>query len=444
MKKLLLGLIAIFLVVGSAQAQDGKKSYSKAKKAFGIYNLDPSGNKAKLKEAREEIDLAIADSGNEILSESKTWQQRGEIYGEIATQIVAIRQLQIGDPAELPQVEDPAGVSYEAYSKALELAEKKYETKDALRGLRATQSNLYNLGIFMYEDKSYDGAYSNFSSIIAIHKILKSKGEESSLDEEDDYNNQLYIAGLAALNAGKAADAKDFFEELYTKKFDKPAIYEALYKIHQEDDIDKAYTYLDGGRKAFPDDVSLLFAEINHFLRINKLDELISKLEIAIEKEPDNISLYSTLGNVYDNLYQKEQEAGNVAEATEYFNKALKNYNSALAKEPKFFDAIYSVGALYYNKAAAMTQELNVLADDYSKEGIKKYDAKKLEIFAQFDEALPFFKKAENLDPNDINTLIALKEIFARKDQLDISEEFKTRLDTVQGGGTNSAPYFKE
>ncbi|MEN0006856.1 MAG: hypothetical protein AAF798_22070, partial [Bacteroidota bacterium] len=208
--------------------------------------------------------------------------------------------------------------------------------------------------------------------------------------------------------------------------------------------MEKAYTYLKTGRDKYPEDISLLFAEINHYLTTGRLDELIGKLKKAIDKEPDNKSLYSTLGNVYDNLYQKEYTAGNVEKANEYFNSALEYYNKATEKDPTFVDAIYSIGALYYNKAASMTQELNKLADDYSKEGLKKYDAKKAEMFAQFDEALPWFKKAESLNPNDINTLIALKEIFARKDDLATAKEITTRLETVQGGGKNASSYFKE
>lgn len=38
--------------------------------------------------------------------------------------------------------------------------------------------------------------------------------------------------------------------------------------------------------------------------------------------------------------------------------------------------------------------------------------------------------------------LIALKEIYAKKDQLDLSKEFKTRLELVQGGGKNDKSYF--
>ena len=89
-----------------------------------------------------------------------------------------------------------------------------------------------------------------------------------------------------------------------------------------------------------------------------------------------------------------------------------------------------------------MTQELNKLADDYSQEGIKKYEALKEKIFSEFDEALPYFQECEKLDPNDINTLIALKEIYARKDNLEMSNVFKERLDTVQAGGKVEDSYF--
>jgi len=325
------------------------------------------------------------------------------------------------------------------------MAEKKYEKKDALKGLEMAQGTLSNMGIYAYDDQKYEEAYENFSGVLTAHQLLKDNGGTSALDSgEGQLNEQKYITGLAALNANKSKIAAKLFRELYEDKYDKPAIYEALYKLESEmSTVEKAYQYLEAGRQKYPDDISLLFAEINHFLKMNKLDVLISKLEQAIKQEPDNMSLYATLGNVFDNLYQKSTEEGDEAKAQEYFDKALERYNQALAKDPKYFDAIYSIGALYYNKAAAMTKQLITLEGDYSKEGMKKYEAMKTKVFAEFDQALPFFEKAEALNPNDTNTLIALKEIFARKDDLATSGEFKDRLDKVQAGGKNETSYFK-
>ena len=62
----------------------------------------------------------------------------------------------------------------------------------------------------------------------------------------------------------------------------------------------------------------------------------------------------------------------------------------------------------------------------------------------KIDQALPHFQKAKSLDPNDVNTLIALREIYARKVDDGVSLEFKNRLDTVRDGRKNTTTYFKK
>lgn len=263
-------------------------------------------------------------------------------------------------------------------------------------------------------------------------------------DDPAKYEDQLFYVGLTGVASGQNAEAKPYLMQLYDMKANKPNIFELLYNIElEETSPEEAYKYIEEGRKRFPEEVSLLFAEINHYLRVGKLDALIGELKKAIELEPTNVSLYTTLGSVYDNLYQKESAAGNKETAEGYAASALDYFNQALAKEPGNFDALYSIGALYYNKAAAMTQELNKLADDYSRAGLEKFKAKQTEVIAQFDLALPYFQKCEMSNPNDRNTLIALKEIFAKKDNLDLSNEFKSRLEKLDAGETISEPYFK-
>ena len=188
----------------------------------------------------------------------------------------------------------------------------------------------------------------------------------------------------------------------------------------------------------------LLFTEINFYLAEGRLPELTEKLEIAIEKEPNNVSLYATAGSVYERLHNLEKEQGNMDKANEYFDLAKQNYEMGLTKDANNASLIYSTGALYYNRAAAMTQELIKLGDDYSKEGQKKYETMKEKVDAEFALALPYFQKAEMADPNDANTVIALKEMYARMDQFEVSNEFKTRFETINAGGEVKGSYFKE
>ncbi|TXB69530.1 tetratricopeptide repeat protein [Phaeodactylibacter luteus] len=442
MKKLIFALAAI-LMVFAAQAQDGKKAVRKASSALGAFNLDQTNNRAKLQEAIDEIEVAVNDP--ETAKDAKTHLTKGEIYNEIANQYLIAAQLNQSTEG-LPKVDNAAEMAAGAYIKAYELAEKKWEIRDACKGMLQAQGHLSNAGVAAFQETGdFAKAYKDFKMVLDLDEILKKEGEASSLPSDEEYNNQLYITGLAALNANEMDAAKMYFQKLYDMKYDKPAIYESLYKINAGDDeasMEEAYKYLEEGRKLFPDEVSILFAEINHFLRLGKLDALIDKLKAAIDKEPENTSLYSTLGNVYDNLYQKEQQAGNEAKAEEYFSNSLDYYQQAIDKDPKYSDAIYSIGALYYNKAALMTQELNKYADDYSKEGLKKYEEIKEKVFAEFDKALPYFQRAEALNPSDLNTLIALKEIYARKDDLEKSNEFKERIDKVQAGETIEDAYF--
>lgn len=441
MKKLILALTAVMMVM-AVQAQDGKKAVRKASSALGAFNLDPNNNKEKLKEAIDLIEEGVSDA--ESAKEAKTFLTKGEIYNEIANRYLVAVQLDQSTEG-LPEVEDPSMIAAEAFLKAYELSEKRWEKRDATEGMAQAQGHLSNSGVVAFQQaQDYEKAYKDFKMVLDLHKVLQDEKEDSNLKNEEDYLNQLYITGLSAINANLMDEAKVYFDKLYDVKYDKPVIYESLYKItaRDEDKMEEAYAYLEEGRKLYPDEVSLLFAEINHFLRIGKLDVLITKLQDAIEKEPENVSLYSTLGNVYDNLYQKALKAEDEEAAKKNFDSAMKYYKQAIEKDPDFADAIYSIGALYYNKAAVMTQDLNKYADDYSKEGLKKYEELKKKIFEEFDNALPYFQKAEAANPNDLNSLIALKEIYARKDNLEMSNEFKERIDKLQAGEKIDDPYF--
>jgi tetratricopeptide (TPR) repeat protein len=438
MKQLFFLALSFLLISTTANAQD----YKDAKKAYNTFLLDAFNNKPKLKEAKEAIDKAMGAAENQAILDA--WLTKGKIYNEIAAQVLQIKSTGLGKLEELPQAEAPAIEAYTAYAKALPMVTKKFETKDILTGLQAVQGNLDNFGRMAFEEQKYKLAYENFQLLLASHEELKKNAQKSILDTEEAYNYALFLTATAALLAEKNDVAKPLLEKLYQAKYDKAAIYESLYTLNAATDINAAYTYLDEGRKRYPEEISLLFADINHHLKLGKLDILIDKLKAAIAQEPNNVSLYTVLGSVYDNLYQKSETAGDKAKGDEYFNAALDYYNQAIAKDAKNVDAVYSIGALYYNKAAVTTQKMNASENDYSKEGLKKYKEMKEEVFAQFEKALPFFKRAESLDPNDTNTLIALKEIHAKKNELEASKEFKRRLEVIQGGGKNDKPYYQQ
>src|SRR5690606_7230290 len=227
------------------------------------------------------------------------------------------------------------------------------------------------------------------------------------------------------------ANGKPYFEKLFMKGGAQPLVYVGLFSLTVDANGEKAFEYLDAGKKLYPDDNEILFAEINYYIKANKLDQLVGKLKKAIEKEPGNVTVYNALGNVYDQLNQNERNNGNILKADEYFDLAFQNYEKALEKDQQNFDATYSLGALYYNKAASMVTKINELSNDFSSAGTKKYNALKTEMDGYFNQALPYFLKAEAINSNDASVLVALKEIYARQGDLEKSNEYKLRVESL-------------
>lgn len=407
-----------------ASAQDAKKMVRDAKRALQSYNLDQQGNSGKLLEGSKLIDGAVESP--EYAADFDAWYLRGQLYTEMANRDLLMKSL---DPNHKVAVPDASLTAYRSFAKANELAVKGYEKKDALKGLNETVQGLLNYGYDQYQKGDQAKAFNAFEAALMVHEALVAGKEQSPFSKEEDLNNQVFIVGVTALGSGQKEKAEKYLNELLTKNVHKPEVYDALYKLNiEKENLPAAEKYLQEGRKRFPEDINLLFSEINHALKLGKLDDLVNRLKEAIAKEPSNLSLYTTLGNVYDNLFQQEKDA---AKKQQYFDDAKHYYGKALEMNPDFFDAVYSIGALYYNKAAEQTQLLQELAEDYTSAGIKKYQAKQKEVNEIFKEALPYFQRADSLNPKDKNTLIALKEIHARLNELDKSNEYKERLDAL-------------
>ncbi len=426
------------LFVTAQDDNDPEKALKKASKSLSSYNMDPQNSAGKLDEAKKAIEIACASDVTK--GQYKTWYTRGQIYNELANKDAAMRMIKQDAPAAYPEAGYEAYVSYK---KALELVQKGYEKKDAVKGMGESVNALRNGGSDMFNAKKMKEAYQSFSAVVNVQSILKENKEKEGVLPDSTINLYGYYAAVTANQAGMEKEAKEMYLMLYKNKYKEAGVYEGLYNLTYKTDEAEAIKYLEEGRKLFPDETSILFAEINHYLRNNKLDQLTGKLKQAIQKEPNNISLYNTLGNVYDNLAQIAQDSlKDAAKSAEYSKEAISYYEQALAKQPNNADANYSMGAYYYNKAALKTKEMQKLQDDMSKAGMAKYKDLEKEMNELFTKALPYFKKAESNNPNDENTLIALKEIFAKLDNVELYKEFKTRLETVQNNGKNRS-YFE-
>lgn len=428
-KKSLFVLPLILMFVGICVAQDGLGLVKQAYKALSTFNLDPANNEAKLDEAKTTIDKALNyPDTREAVS---TWQTKGEIYfafleTETNAQQIGLRVFRSPVWRENDDLEIIV-----SFKRAFDLATKNFEKSDALRFTARAQSLLYDSAVKAYEQKKFVRAYLLLISVFQGHDLLAANGQKSTLDEKQQYESVVYLAALSALNAKRYRDAGPLYEKLVNAGTNKPEIYIGLITVKNElGDPAGAEQILIAGQKKFPDNSGLLFAMINLFLKQGKFDEIVEPLQQAIAREPTNISLYTTLGGVYEKLLTRERESGNAEAETQYFGETEKIYQQALEKAPRDSDALYSLGSLYYNKAALLTEG-------------EQTDDVVTEIMALFDQALPYFQKAESVNANDQGTLGALFGIYSAKKDGPITAEFKRRLETVQRGGKNASSYFK-
>lgn len=469
MKNIICSFILGVLTLSMINAQDPAKDVKKADRLLGLYLLDTKSNKEKLIEARKLIDAVAEDTL--VSNLFKTHYTKGNIYNELASIDNIKLVLSANSKLENP---DAALTAFESLTKAKSLAIKSYEIKDVLNSLRETSQYLNNFATGAYNNQEFYSAFKQFAAALKINTLLKESNEKPIFESQDDINKQKYTIAVCADYANQLNQVINYLEDLRNENFNNeqnagPIVYGMLFKyyldleekgdaelvssieVKSESKIDingktdkiatasnvelrinKSQLILSEGRKKYPDDSNLLFTEINSLLKKGKLNELIDKLKLAVVKEPNNMSIKTTLGNVYDNMCQKEWEKGDMVKAQEYFNESLKYYQEALDKEPSNVVALYSIGALYYNYAAIVSKEANKLSNDYSSAGTKKYKDKQAEMEVYFDKALPYFEQADKFDNKDVNTLIALKEIYAKKGKFDKSNEIKARLESLK------------
>ncbi|MHA4847393.1 tetratricopeptide repeat protein [Flavitalea antarctica] len=436
-------LLCIVLILFSAQRspgqQDGITITKAAGEALSAYRNDPLRNIAKLEEARKLIEQSLITTEAHPLASA--WLMKGHIYLARVQSDMEKRQV---DPKTTMISENDALTAFDAYKKAYRSSRVEIEKSGAIKGIGEVQGHLLNIGVKKYEGREYEKSFFSISAALESHAMLKEAGLESLLDEPKQLEELMYVAGVAAVQANRCPEAMVLYNKLLEGGTDRPGVYEGIYHCKGIlGDEPGAAIILSEGRKKFPNDTGLLFAEVNAYLKAGKLEELIASMEQAIRLEPDNIELYVTTGNVYDNLSQSAYNNRDEQTANTYFEKAKRSYSIALSKHPENPGANYGVGSLYYNKAAILTQELNLNADDFSVQGIDKRKALKDQIMSMFGQALPYFRKVESIDANDINSLIALSEIYARKEDSAIAEEMKRRLEIVKNGGRNSSSYFQ-
>ena len=344
-----------------------------------------------LDKARIDIDKAIVHE--KTSGKAKTWFTRGEIYEALSASPIYGKALQAGEGTQK---------AFESYQKAIALEGKEGEFgKQATAKLNNVYVAAFNEGVNNYKANDYDKALLNFQMA-------------STIQPQD----TMAIMNLAAIYDAKQdlGNAKTTYAKLLATGFKSPTVYSRLFQIaRQEKDEAAAAQILQQALVAYPTNKAFMLEDLNMSLGSGKGDDALAKLSKTIAADPGNSNLYAVRGSIYDK--QKKTEL------------AVADYRKAIELDANNFDAQFNLGVYNYNRAAEFyTRASKMSLATYQKSG------RALEVQGKkfFQDSVPFFEKALQLQPNDRNTLSSLQKVYFRLGRTADSARLSAKLETLK------------
>lgn len=267
--------------------------------------------------------------------------------------------------------------------------------KDIKVIMTANRVYYINGGVYFYNNKDYPNAFDMFQQFFDIPKMSMFEGDNNIAANDTAYAQYKYYAALSLLQYADTTKIIPFFESIKDNngQFEED-IYKHLIALYEQtgDTINLIGTLKEGSQK-FPNEQYFTLNLINQYIFTNQGDAAIELLTKAIDNMPDRSDLYNALGIVYENSKK------DLVTAKSYYEKAL-------AINPDYVEAIGNIGRIYFNQAVEAQAAANDIKDN---EQYKIARAKSDEIFK---EALPYFEKAHQMNPDDREYLIALSRIY--------------------------------
>ncbi len=355
-----------------------------------------SADDADLEQVKEHLDSAM--NYEENLSEEKLWMAYGTY---------AFKKYE-SDPGAKVDGEPALVKAYEGFKKLSEIDERgKFEQKATVT-TEVMYRTLVDIGVEGFNNENFEKALTGFEYAAKVSELPYLGIIDTGM---------IYNAGMAAYNIEKYDKAAEFLErslKLGYEKMNSTLLLKESYL--SQGDSAMAIKTLQKGYDMMPDKTELLIEMINFYLQTKKSEEALEYIDIAKEKEPENATLRFAEGTLYEQIEKPE--------------KAKNAYEDALEIKPDYFEALFNMGIIHYNEAARLIEE----AQDIPPSENEKYDAKIKEAKKEFKKALPHLEKAHEINDEDENVLVSLKEIYyrLRNDDPEYAEKLKEVEDKLK------------
>jgi len=374
MKKILFVLVLVFSITLTYGQKNVRQTAS---------NLLKDG---KLDKALETINQCLQDATT--AQDAKAWFIKGNIYLEIANS--KDEKYKSLDPQPLQK-------ALEAYKKAVEYDPKKDYYDDILAKLTWQHNNYYNAAVDSYNKKAYKDAMQNFEDAASTLSIAN----------VPDTVSLLYAAFNANL-AGEKEKQKQYYIDLLKGGAKSVVIYATLADLYRIDkDSANALKVIRLGQKKYPNNLQLTLSESNVYIFFNDVPKALSTLNIAAQKDSTNYLVFNAIGINYQKIYEDTLKPQAIR--SEAYKKSEAAYLKAISLKSDFYDVQLNIASLYFNSAVPIALKANGLPLDAKEE----YDKLTAQANAYYRLALPFLTRADQLEPNDLNSLNSLRQIYS-------------------------------
>lgn len=302
----------------------------------------------------------------------------------------------------------------------------------------------HQYGITEFNNQNYLVAKEYFTN------VSKFVGDQASAKFTDAYSGidttraeAQYFQGKSELNETNYNEAIVLLEKASKSPFvnQKDVLTDLLFALDQTGNKSKQLEYINQARKKFPDDPNIEAFEINYYIETKQYNELITKLEQAMQKDAQNPKHPFNLGLVYSSQAAPVDGTApqNAAllekKAEEYYLKALDlagdnpEYNQSLGIH------YFNLGVDAHNKARAlnngnekekaMATQLQAMRNNYYKKGLPI-----------LEKTRGLFENKKSLSDeekhNYANTLEALKRIYATTNDVKKYQEVQTKISELK------------
>lgn len=375
-------ILAIFLFITTGVAMYAQADVTTA------YNANKAGDYDK---AVTFIEKSLDDS--KAVSKEKTWRYRGNIYLNI-----------LSSPEYSAKYPNAAELAMESYFKAMELDKGDSYIKENQLALYGVQLVILDKASKQYESGNFCDAAENF----------KMSGEISS---KFDIVDSAAIFNNAYCNdrCGKSELAIKGYQRSAEIGYNVPDVYIYMADVYtKEEKMDEAKKVISLAREKYPNYPELLRSEVNFLLADKKYDEALSLLKSLANKPDANETIWFVLGATHEKL-------GNVEEQEQAYKKALEI-------NPNYYDALFNLGATYYNKGIEQLKE----CESIPPRDRAKYDdcVAKGDVF--FTKSVEKLELAYNQKPQDKEIISALMEAYARTGNIEGNKKLRAELEKLK------------